>query len=134
MKITITINDLTGECPRGEIVKKIKKKLYKVLKNERSSGELNIIFVDNKYIKRLNRCYRKVNRATDVLSFSMMENGVIGDVAISKEEALKNAKISGVKPDQELLRLALHGALHLLGYNHKEMRDKERKYLKCGVC
>ncbi|MEE8638760.1 MAG: rRNA maturation RNase YbeY, partial [Candidatus Margulisiibacteriota bacterium] len=61
----------------------------------------------------------------------MGENGVLGDIAISKETTQKNAKRFGVSYKNELKRLVIHGILHLLGYDHgRKMRDAEEVYQK----
>ncbi len=81
-------------------------------------------FVKKAEMKRLNGTYRKKSGPTDVLSFSMKEGRLLGDVVICPAVAKVNAKEYGVSLKYELTRLAAHGMLHLLGYDHgKKMFD-----------
>ena len=105
-----------------------------VLKGEGKTGlEINLIFTDNAYIKRINLDYRMKNAATDVISF---EGPSGGDIFISVEKAKAQADEYGATLPEELKRLLVHGTLHVLGYDHiksadaVKMRAKEKKYLK----
>lgn len=97
-------------------------------------GEISFALVDNQQIQRLNREYRQIDSPTDVLSFPM-DDQVWGDVIISIEQAIKQAEEYGYSLKRELGYLAVHGILHLLGYDHKgpgekeEMRRKEERVL-----
>lgn len=94
---------------------------------------VNIIFTDNPDIKRINLEYRSKNRPTDVIS---LVSGKSGDIFISVEKAAEQAADYSSTFDREVKRLVIHGALHVLGYDHivekdrKEMAPKEKKYLK----
>ena len=79
-------------------------------------GDINIVFVDNKYIQKLNKEYRGVDTPTDVLSFKLDENRNDGEIYISGEYVYKSFK--GEKFTEEILRLIIHGTLHILGYDH----------------
>lgn len=116
------------------------KKLYnianRVIRDEKSKGTVSITLVDDKAIRKLNRKYRKIDRATDVLSFEMDEDGILGDIAVSEPTAKRNAKRFGCSYKDEMKRLVIHGTLHLLGYDHikaalrVKMREKEDHYAK----
>lgn len=87
-------------------------------------GDLAILFCMDAEIVRLNREWRGKNRATDVLSFpgggATSENRVhIGDIAISVETAVRQARRGGRTPAREIETLLAHGLLHLLGYDHE---------------
>ncbi|MGA1844298.1 MAG: rRNA maturation RNase YbeY [bacterium] len=95
--------------------------------------EVSILFVSDRYVRRLNKCYRGIDQPTDVLAFSMREGEwtdiqpqLLGDVVISVETAARQAKEVGHGLDRELTILLVHGILHLLGYDHMEKRDAER--------
>lgn len=95
-------------------------------------AELSVLFTDDSGIKALNRQYLGKNRPTDVLSFPMDDPSIIGDIVISVERAKAQSKEFGVRLNEELARLLVHGLLHLLGYDHvrggsqaKRMRDRE---------
>ena len=104
---------------------------------------VNIILVDNVKIREINREYRGVDRETDVISFALndfevtfpWEREELGDIYISVEKALEQSREYGHSFDRELVYLAVHGLLHLLGYDHleeaekKEMRQEEEKIM-----
>ncbi len=112
-------------------------------------GEMGIILADNAYLQQLNRTYRGLDEPTDVLSFALIEPAeleqarlaeaheelLLGDVYISLERAEEQARESGRDPHREILLLAVHGILHLLGYDHADssgqaaMQDKEAAVL-----
>jgi probable rRNA maturation factor len=83
------------------------------------SGEVVLVFAGDRALRRLNARYRGQDKPTDVLSFSGESETALGDVVISVESARRNAKAEGRTPLQELDVLALHGFLHLLGYDHE---------------
>lgn len=113
------------------------------------TGELSVTFVDNEKIQEINREYRDKDRPTDVISFAMEEMGegemeihyddeaprMLGDIIISIQKAEEQAKEYGHSVKRELGFLALHGLLHLLGYDHeneadeKVMFDKQKEIL-----
>ena len=107
----------------------------------RARGTVTIALVSDRRMKTLNRCYRGVDRPTDVLSFPNDPKGSyhddpeasshIGDLAISTDTARRQARERGHSLATELRVLALHGLLHLLGYDHEhddgEMARLERR-------
>jgi len=88
-----------------------------VIGNDESSA--TIAFVSDKRIRELNRQFRGIDKATDVLSFPAEEESNLGDVAVSVETAAIQAKENGLTLDQEVAQLILHGLLHLSGYDHE---------------
>lgn len=106
-----------------------KKLMKQILKKESRKGIVNLVLTDDREIRKLNRIYRYKDKATDVLAFPMNEEGIIGDIAISRDTAQRNAMKYDVKLKDELKRLTVHGVLHLLGYEHgRKMRDAEKIY------
>jgi probable rRNA maturation factor len=83
------------------------------------SGEMALVFTGDRAVRRLNARYRGKDQPTDVLSFPGEARVGLGDVVISVEAAGRNAKGQGRTLLQELDVLALHGFLHLLGYDHE---------------
>lgn len=81
-------------------------------------GSVTIAILPDRHVKALNRKYRRKNAGTDVLSFSGAGN-YLGDIAISLGIAQKQAKMLGHSLGTEFRVLALHGLLHLLGYDHE---------------
>ena len=80
-----------------------------------------IAFVSDKRIRELNRQFRGIDKATDVLSFPAdgPDESNLGDIAISAETAAVQAKENGLSFDGEIAQLILHGLLHLSGYDHE---------------
>lgn len=96
-------------------------KALKAIRNE--SGNATIAFVSDRQIKELNRRFRGIDKATDVLSFpDGDETGGattnLGDIAISLERAAVQANENELTLDEEIAQLILHGLLHLCGYDH----------------
>jgi probable rRNA maturation factor len=87
----------------------------------KSEAAATIAFVSDKKIRELNRQFRNVDKATDVLSFPSggPDESELGDVAISVDTAETQAKENGLKLDEEIAQLILHGLLHLSGYDHE---------------
>src|ERR1051325_4056632 len=92
------------------------KVLAAIGKNESSA---TIAFVSDKKIRELNRQFRGIDKATDVLSFPSDGPEDLGDIAVSVETATAQAKENGLKFDEEISQLILHGLLHLSGYDHE---------------
>ena len=90
----------------------------------RARGEVTVAIVPDARVRALNRQYRRKDKATDVLSFPSDEHGYLGDVVIAAGVARRQAAAAGHSLATELRVLALHGLLHLLGYDHE--RDDGR--------
>lgn len=85
-------------------------------------AELSIALLDDAGIAALNQRYLAHDGPTDVISFPLYEEGeiVVGDIYIGAEQAARQAAHNGVSLEEELVRLAVHGVLHVLGYEHPE--------------
>jgi probable rRNA maturation factor len=102
----------------------------------RAPGEIAVVLTDDLELRRLNREWRGIDRATDVLSFAYDEEPgpsaargrVNGDLAISLDRVRDQAKRFRVTPGAELARLVIHGALHLAGLDHQ--RAAERRHMR----
>lgn len=90
-------------------------------------AEISVAFLGDDGIAELNREYLSHEGPTDVISFPLHEPGhpPLGDVYIGLEQALRQARELGVEAAEELLRLAIHGTLHVLGYDHPEGEGRE---------
>ncbi len=106
-------------------------------------GEISLSLVNDSQIHELNLKYRKKDCKTDVLSFrlqdfragdyiSVLENEyiILGDIVISTQTAISQAKEYGHSLDRELAFLTVHGVLHLLGYDHMNDEDEKEMFLK----
>jgi probable rRNA maturation factor len=93
-------------------------------------AELSILLADDETIQRLNREYLDIDAPTDVLSFPAgdtdPESGAqyLGDIVISLPRAQAQAAAAGHAPSDELQLLAVHGVLHLVGYDHADPEEK----------
>jgi len=85
----------------------------------KSDSSATIAFVSDNKIRELNRQFRGVDKATDVLSFPADEKLNLGDIAVSVDTAAVQAKENGLSFDREIAQLILHGLLHLCGYDHE---------------
>ena len=92
-------------------------------------SELNIMFCDDRKIKKLNSEFRKKNKPTDIITFCYEEGkskDMTGDIAISVQTAKRQAKERGHSLKYEVTVLLVHGFYHLMGYDH----IKEKDYLR----
>jgi probable rRNA maturation factor len=85
----------------------------------RARGDVTVAIASDARVRALNRQYRKKDKATDVLSFPSDERGYLGDIVIAEGVARRQARDAGHTVGTELRVLALHGLLHLLGYDHE---------------
>lgn len=119
---------------------------------DKAGAEVSLVLVDNDYIQELNLEYRGIDQPTDVLSFAMEEGEemlmltdpedgepmpeLLGDIYISVERAREQAENYGHTFERELSYLAVHGLLHLMGFDHQNpedtalMRAEEEKVLQ----
>ncbi|MBS3947701.1 MAG: rRNA maturation RNase YbeY [Dethiobacter sp.] len=108
--------------------------------------EVSVMFCDDEAIHALNKKWRDVDAATDVLSFPLLDDAedwheapevevLLGDIVISLERAAEQAKRYGHSQEREVLYLFTHGMLHLLGFDHleederQEMRRREEELM-----
>jgi probable rRNA maturation factor len=90
----------------------------------RAAGDVGIALVSDARMRALNRTYRKKDAATDVLSFAA--EGQLGDIVIATGVARRQARSARHSFQSELRVLALHGLLHLIGYDHDDVNDNGR--------
>ena len=88
---------------------------------KKKKQELTILLTNNKKMKNLNFKFRKKNKTTDVLSFQLNNNEYIGDIAISYEIVNKRSKLSNFFIEFD--KMWIHGYFHLIGYDHKKLKD-----------
>ncbi|MGP4061671.1 rRNA maturation RNase YbeY [Halobacillus sp. H74] len=107
----------------------------------KGDSEVSVSFVDNSEIQEINRNYRQKDEPTDVISFAMQELGdgemnildenmpvMLGDIVISVDKAKDQAEEYDHSLERELGFLALHGFLHLLGYDHLNEEDEKAMF------
>jgi probable rRNA maturation factor len=88
------------------------------------SGEVSILLCEDDEMQELNRQYRNLDESTDVLTFPAENPLLLGDIAISVPYAERQAEARGVALNQEIGYLAIHGALHLLGFDDETEDDR----------
>ncbi|MBC3937748.1 MULTISPECIES: rRNA maturation RNase YbeY [Anaerotruncus] len=148
IKVLITNRQKDVKIPSG-IRLLIRRCCHAVLAAEQfgDSAEVSVSFVNNEQIRQLNNEFRQKDAATDVLSFPLGQDGVydrnletgalqLGDIVISIEKAVEQARIYGHSLQREIGFLTVHSMLHLLGYDHESgglemvrMREKEESVL-----
>jgi probable rRNA maturation factor len=108
--------------------------LYTLAAEGVNEGEISVAIVGDEEITRLNAQYLAHDGPTDVISFSLSAPGgpLVGDIYVGGEQARRQADDLGEAQDVELLRLAIHGTLHVLGHEHPEgeARAESPMYLR----
>ena len=100
-------------------------------------AELSILIVDDQQITQFNRDYLNRNRPTNVIAFPMREGrfsevtpNLLGDVVISADTAKREGQSAGLKMQDRLDQLLIHGILHLCGYDHENTKTEARRMEK----
>lgn len=103
--------------------------LFNKIKNKKT---LSLIITSNDEIEKLNQKYRNIKRPTDVLSFPASKDikNDLGDIFISYDKVLEQAKEFNHSIEREISFLAVHGYLHLLGYDHIKEKDSKKMFCK----
>jgi probable rRNA maturation factor len=119
-------------------VRALKHAIFQVFtRNRKTLGSLNYVFCSDEDLIEMNRSFLNHDYFTDIITFDLSESGkaIVGDIFISAERVRENAAKFGVPIYQELMRVGLHGALHLVGFGDKTdaerrlMRKEEDRYL-----
>lgn len=131
--------DLEENKQYDEIIKKVVEQCFREENMEDSKLYISITLTTPEHIHEINKQYRNVDRATDVLSFPMFEKeeidskianhdfeheDVLGDIVISIEQVEKQAKEYGHSFEREFAYMLVHGFYHLMGYDHIKEEDK----------
>lgn len=141
--MTVLIDNRTEELLAAELEDAIRKAAAESLKYEAfdEDCEISVSIVDNEEIRQINKQFRNIDRATDVLSFPMLtfaegeeaevnENDeiILGDIIISLERAREQAAEYGHSLKREIAFLTAHSMLHLLGYDHMEPEEEAEMF------
>ena len=121
--IVMAIND--PRWRKARLSTAIRKAVGTVLEKENRYGELTVLLTDAAALRRLNRDFRGKDKPTNVLSFAPGPNlkAYLGDIAIAYDVAAEEAAAADKSFTHHVLHLAVHGTLHLLGYDHEEERE-----------
>ena len=148
VKVVISNDQKTVKIPKGlrMLIRRCCTAVL-VMEDFQSDAEVSVRIVDNEQIRELNKKYREIDKATDVLSFPLGVEGEydvnldtgeaeLGDIVLSLEMAMDQAQRYGHGLEREVGYLTVHSMLHLLGYDHEKgglelvrMREKEEKAL-----
>ena len=139
--VTVESNVRRGRVPRQAI----RRAVAPLGAGEACRGCVRVVVVGDSYMRRLNRTFRNKNRSTDVLAFPLdssfpvpAESGLIGEVYCNYDHSRRWSRRYGGTITAELSRLAVHGCLHLVGYDHHEpagrrqMTAAENRYLRAA--
>ncbi len=126
----ITVINETNENVDTTLLNKVAD--YALRSEDVDNGVVNIIIVDNKKIRKINKEYRNIDRETDVISFALEDDDtfielpirVLGDIYISIDKVKSQASEYGHSEKREICFLTVHGILHLLGYDHMNKDDE----------
>lgn len=142
MKLQLDLNDETG-IVEDDIQQLVTDLLHHAAKEEglRGEVEVSVTFMTDEDIQQVNKSYRGIDAATDVISFALEEMGegeveiivegmptILGDILIAVPTAERQAEEYGHSLKREVGFLALHGLLHLLGYDHMNKQDEKKMF------
>ena len=148
MKLKIYFENLSPERIPYKLKMLVRKAIMTTLKYEdvQSNCEVSVTFTDNEGIRVLNAEYRNIDKATDVLSFPLInydegeeleDEVMLGDIVLSLERAREQAEEFGHSFERECAFLCAHSTLHLLGYDHEisdeddaDMRRRQSEIMK----
>jgi len=128
MRITFLNKDSkTARIPRA-VIFQYARTIECVLGKRAQNAELSVIFISKSESRLLNKKYRKKDKPTNVLSFetTLEERESLGDILICPSVARREAAEEGVTLTEWLVRLFVHGALHLFGYDHMNAKEAHR--------
>ncbi len=115
-------------------IKEYQKVIDRLFKNINSKKTFNIIFVDENEIRRINKEFRKIDKVTDVISFALIDDkdlvqtNELGDIFICVEKAIAQSEEYGHSKEREFAFLAVHGYLHLCGYDHQTPEEEKEMF------
>jgi len=116
------INNLTKFAVDKKSFSQVAKKV--LLGENREMETLSLAFVSKEEIAKLNKKFRKKNKPTDVLSFELKDDGFLGEIIICPEVVKENAKKDGITAKKEMMKVFIHGILHLCGYDHEKTEEE----------
>lgn len=141
MKLSLSLSE--ASCPAW-LDEELAGKLRRIAESiQDTTSPVDIILVDDRYIRRINREFRGSDQPTDVISFSYLDDiaaapaqeNLAGEVYVSYETVEKDATSQGLDVRHLFLRIGVHGLLHVIGYDHesevdlRRMEDEERRLL-----
>ncbi len=133
--IELHINYSDDDIPPGMNEERVRTICAHAARHTEQEGEIDISFVTRDIMKDLNSTYRGKDDSTDILSFATFDDedgfpspesdSYLGELIISAADVLDNCSYFSVDPDNELIRILVHGLLHLKGYDHETSEETE---------
>jgi len=120
--ITLLVEDASWRSHRG-LQARLKLAAAAARRGAKLKGGFSILLADDKTLRRLNRDFRGLDKATNVLSFPGDGPAYGGDIAIAYGVTRREAKAAGKSVADHAVHLAVHGVLHLAGHDHERPRD-----------
>lgn len=135
-KVSFSNADTKYRLPQKKEIIQLIKNVFKI--EERGLNSLHYIFCTDSYLLNINKEFLHHDFYTDIVTFDLSNSPkeTIGEIYISKDRVSDNAKTLNIPDQQEMLRVIIHGALHLCGYKDKKkseitlMREKEDYFLR----
>ncbi len=120
---TVIVNGATGGFPSTAV----RRAVTTVLSGEGREALVAVTFLGLRRMRRLNKAYKRHDRPTDVISFTLPQpdGSLAGDIYLCRAVAAQEAHRRGLPVREEVLRLVVHGTLHVLGHDHPEGDARE---------
>lgn len=128
MSIAVEISQIDTDAPRS-VLAQVKRAVEATLKHEKiDDASISVTLLNDTRIRAMNRKYLEHDSVTDVISFPLYERGErpVGDVYIGYEQVERQASEADIDIPEEVARVAIHGTLHVLGYDHPEDETRTR--------
>ena len=124
MKVQLSATELGTELE--ELL--IKAVVFVCCKAGIRDGEISVAILGDDEIQKLNLSYLSVNAPTDVIAFSLysLDEAIVGDIYVGYQQAMAEALEREIPVEVELVRLIIHGTLHVLGHEHPDTNDRYR--------
>jgi probable rRNA maturation factor len=128
VSIAVEVSQIDTDAPRS-VLAQVKRAVEAALKHEKiDDASISVTLLNDTRIRAMNRKYLEHDSVTDVISFPLFERGErpVGDVYIGYEQVERQASDADVDIPEEVSRVAIHGTLHVLGYDHPEDETRTR--------
>ena len=123
MSVTLMVEDETWRPLHLQT--KIRRAIRQALSEAEIKGDLSLLLTTDEKLRALNKAFRDKDVPTNVLSFPAAAGGYLGDIAIAFGLAQREARESGKTMAEHVLHLAVHGTLHLAGFDHIDPREAD---------
>ena len=128
LRCNVVLLDAAWQRALPGVERLVRRAARAALAGARRSGKrsLTIALADDRRVRALNARDRKKDKPTNVLSYPSGEHAFLGDIVLARQTVWREAREQGKSPADHVSHLVVHGALHLLGYDHEDDVDAER--------